>query len=184
MVRPAVADDRATLRQAVVELQEHERRLHATRLPAAHIADAYLDWMLARAECDGAVLVAEQGGAFAGFVAGWIEQADAVAETADSFRMKFCMRRVRMVGSGCDCGRASLAAARHSFAEELRFGADVRSLAVVEVFARVPRERFVGGAWRRWLRRWPGERPWRLRRGPQAAVIAADGHLIAAASSI
>jgi protein-L-isoaspartate(D-aspartate) O-methyltransferase len=38
---------------------------------------------------------------------------------------------------------------RRRFAEELRFLADLRSLAVVEAFATVPRERFVGpGPWR------------------------------------
>jgi ribosomal protein S18 acetylase RimI-like enzyme len=89
VVRPAVVGDRAKLRQAVIELQEHERRLHATRLPAALMVDAYLDWMLARAERDGAVLVAEQGGVFAGFVDGWIEQTDAIAETADSNRFGY-----------------------------------------------------------------------------------------------
>ncbi len=109
MVRPAVADDRATLRQTVVDLQEHERRLHATRLPAAHIADAYLDWMLARAECDGAVLVAEQGGAFTGFVAGWIEQADAVAETSDSNRGWIYFRHLRDAGLSRAADRAAVA---------------------------------------------------------------------------
>jgi protein-L-isoaspartate(D-aspartate) O-methyltransferase len=42
-----------------------------------------------------------------------------------------------------------LAAARRSFAEELRHTAHVRSAAVVEAFATVPRERFAGpGPWR------------------------------------
>lgn len=42
-----------------------------------------------------------------------------------------------------------LAAARRWFAEELRHTARLRSPAVVEAFARVPRERFAGpGPWR------------------------------------
>jgi protein-L-isoaspartate(D-aspartate) O-methyltransferase len=42
-----------------------------------------------------------------------------------------------------------LQTARRRFAEELRVAANVRSLAVVEAFATVPRERFVGpGPWR------------------------------------
>lgn len=42
-----------------------------------------------------------------------------------------------------------VALARQAYAEELRFVADVRTKAVVEAFATVPRERFVGpGPWR------------------------------------
>ncbi len=44
---------------------------------------------------------------------------------------------------------AALAAARHRYAEELRYVAHVRSEAVVRAFATVPRERFLGpGPWR------------------------------------
>jgi protein-L-isoaspartate(D-aspartate) O-methyltransferase len=40
-------------------------------------------------------------------------------------------------------------AARRSYAEELRFTAHIRSVAVRAAFAAVPRERFVGaGPWR------------------------------------
>src|ERR1700758_1133289 len=43
----------------------------------------------------------------------------------------------------------SIEEARHSYAEELRFTAKLRSRAVVEAFATVPRERFCGpGPWR------------------------------------
>src|SRR5277367_352222 len=43
----------------------------------------------------------------------------------------------------------SIAAARQSYAEELRFTANVRSRAVIAAFAAVPRERFVGSElWR------------------------------------
>jgi ribosomal protein S18 acetylase RimI-like enzyme len=88
-VRPATPADRPDLRAAVVELQDYERLLHATRLPGEQVADAYLDWMLRRAEtagAAGAVLVAESGGEFAGFVAGWIEETVNIAETPDSNR--------------------------------------------------------------------------------------------------
>ena len=43
----------------------------------------------------------------------------------------------------------SIAEARHQYAEELRFTAKLRSRAVIEAFATVPRERFLGpGPWR------------------------------------
>jgi protein-L-isoaspartate(D-aspartate) O-methyltransferase len=44
---------------------------------------------------------------------------------------------------------SDIAAARRWFAEELRYVAHVRSPAVVEAFANVPREQFAGpGPWR------------------------------------
>lgn len=85
-LRPALARDRDHLRRAVTELQEYERRIHATRLPGEEIADAYLDWLQRRSVADGILLVAEIDGAFAGFAAGWIEEEDNIAETADSNR--------------------------------------------------------------------------------------------------
>ena len=85
-IRPATASDRPDLRAAIVELHEHERRLHNSRLPGDETGDAYLAWMLAEAEQDGAVLVAEVGGAFAGFAAGWIAQDHVIEETPDSNR--------------------------------------------------------------------------------------------------
>jgi GNAT superfamily N-acetyltransferase len=85
-IRPATTADRPELRRAIVELQEYERRHHDTRLPGAQIADRYLDWMWRRSESDGAILVAEIGGSFAGFVAGWVEEAGNIAETPDSNR--------------------------------------------------------------------------------------------------
>jgi ribosomal protein S18 acetylase RimI-like enzyme len=88
-IRPAIPGDRAELRRAMVELQDSERRLHATRLPGEKIADAYLDWMLNQAKANGAVLVAERGGSFAGFVAGWIETGESLAETPDSNRFGY-----------------------------------------------------------------------------------------------
>jgi ribosomal protein S18 acetylase RimI-like enzyme len=89
IIRSATAADRPRLRQAIVELQDYERAHHATRLPGEQVADAYLDWMLRRAETNGAVLVAESNGIFAGFVAGWIEETENIAETADSNRIGY-----------------------------------------------------------------------------------------------
>ena len=83
-IRSAERFDRADLRRAIVELQEHERRLHATRLPGETIADAYLAWMLAQAANGGAVFVAEVDGAFAGFAGGWVVEESHIAETPDS----------------------------------------------------------------------------------------------------
>ncbi len=86
VIRDATPEDRAWLRAAVVELQEHERRLHPTRLPGEAIADAYLAWMMQQASMRGSVLIALAEGAFAGFVAGWVEEDECLAETADSNR--------------------------------------------------------------------------------------------------
>ena len=88
-IRPAQISDRPALRLAIIELQEFERRLHETRRPGEGIADAYLDWMLRRAAENGTVLVAEIEGVVVGFVAGWIEHTDNIAETADSNRVGY-----------------------------------------------------------------------------------------------
>ena len=83
-IRAATPSDRVDLRAAVVELQEHERRLSATRLPGDAMADAYLEWMLDRVEtASGAVLVVEVDGVFAGFAAGWVEEDESLAETPE-----------------------------------------------------------------------------------------------------
>jgi ribosomal protein S18 acetylase RimI-like enzyme len=88
-IRPAATSDHPLLRRAIIELQDHERRLHATRLPGAQIADTYLAWLEHRAAESGAVLVAETEGIFVGFAAGWVEQDDNIAETADSNRFGY-----------------------------------------------------------------------------------------------
>ena len=85
-IRAATQADRRTLRQAVIELQEYERRQSTTRLPGEQVADAYLAWMGQRADGAGALLVAEIDGRFAGFVVGWVEDAAYIAEAADSSR--------------------------------------------------------------------------------------------------
>lgn len=86
LIRPAAPADRPLLRCAVTELQEYEHLRHATRQPGEQVADAYLEWMLPRVEASGAVLVAERDGSFAGFVAGWAEEAANIGETPESNR--------------------------------------------------------------------------------------------------
>lgn len=88
-VRPAMPADRPELRRAIIELQEHERGLHATRLPGAQIADTYLTWLESQAAASGVMLVAEAESGFVGFAAGWIEQDNSIAETPDSNRFGF-----------------------------------------------------------------------------------------------
>lgn len=89
IIRLATAADRSHLREAIIELQDYERLQHTTRLPGAQVADAYVDWMLGRAESCGAILIAESNSIFAGFVAGWIEQSQNIGETADSNRVGY-----------------------------------------------------------------------------------------------
>ena len=88
LVRKAAPSDRDALRAAIAELHEAERRISpTTRLPGEETADAYLVWMLAQvAEHGGVVLVAEFGGVFAGFAAGWIVTENNIEETPDSNR--------------------------------------------------------------------------------------------------
>jgi len=88
-IRRATPADRPSLRKAYVELQEHERRLHASRLPGEEIADAYVERMIEQAADAGGVFVAERDGEFLGFAAGWVENSQNVAETADSNRFGY-----------------------------------------------------------------------------------------------
>jgi ribosomal protein S18 acetylase RimI-like enzyme len=89
VIRSAIDADRPSLRRAIVELQDYERMLHATRLPGGQVADAYLDWMLRKVEASGAVLLAESNRIFVGFVAGWVEETENIAETPDSNRVGY-----------------------------------------------------------------------------------------------
>src|SRR5260370_29146076 len=88
-IRPAQSDGRNDSRGAFVELQNFERALHPSRPPGDEVADAYLDWMFARADESGAVLIAEDHGRFLGFVAGWIEERTNIAETPASNRFGY-----------------------------------------------------------------------------------------------
>ena len=89
IVRPAMPSDAPDLRRAVIEMQEYERRLHASRLPGEEIADTYLAWLVRQAERNGAVLVAETDGSFAGFATGWVVQENHIAETAEANRFGY-----------------------------------------------------------------------------------------------
>ncbi len=91
MPSPAVRayrdSDRAAVIEALVGLQEHEVALHDTRLPGREIAEPYLAQLVGIvAEQSGAVLVAETGGRFAGFVACYVAEDEVIAETPDSNR--------------------------------------------------------------------------------------------------
>ena len=88
-VRLALPSDKPDLRAAIVELHEEERRLHDSRLPGEETADAYLLWMIGEAAHGGAVFVAEAGGVFAGFAAGWVVQESLIEETPDSNRFGY-----------------------------------------------------------------------------------------------
>ena len=89
-IRDAGPMDREQLRRAVVEVQEYERRLHNSRLPGEQIANAYLAWIENQIRNGGGtLLIAEIDRCFVGFVAGWIEHSDAVAETPDSSRFGY-----------------------------------------------------------------------------------------------
>ena len=85
-IRPAGPGDLSALRRAIVEVQDYERGLHASRLPAEQIAAAYLAWLQQEAAETGVILVAEVAGLFVGFIAGWIVEEHSITETADSHR--------------------------------------------------------------------------------------------------
>ena len=90
VIRPATTVDLPDVRRAVVELQNYEMRLHATRLPGEQVADAYVVWLRRQAaEKSGALLVAEHEGAFAGFTVGWIVEDHHITETEDSNRFGY-----------------------------------------------------------------------------------------------
>lgn len=86
-IRPARPDDRAWLLAAIRDLQDYEVALHDSRLPGEAVAESYLSLVEAEAAAkEGAILIADADGGPVGFVAGWVEQDDVLAETADSNR--------------------------------------------------------------------------------------------------
>ena len=91
IIRSAMPADLPNLRLAMIELQEHERRLDArTRLPGEQIADGYLARLQQEvAQKRGAMFVAERNGVFAGFAVGWIIERDHIPESADSNRFGY-----------------------------------------------------------------------------------------------
>jgi ribosomal protein S18 acetylase RimI-like enzyme len=89
-IRQATPADRSQLIAAIIELQEHERRLHDSLRPGVEIAAPYLASIEARAARQGAILVAETDEGFVGFVAGWIELDDeSICETAEFNRFGY-----------------------------------------------------------------------------------------------
>jgi ribosomal protein S18 acetylase RimI-like enzyme len=88
-IRQARPADRTALREAIIELQEFERRLSDTRRPGEEIADAYLARMEGEVSRGGAILVAEIDGAFVGFAACQLREVDYVAETPESNRFGY-----------------------------------------------------------------------------------------------
>jgi ribosomal protein S18 acetylase RimI-like enzyme len=88
-IRRAEAADRAALREAIIELQEFERRLSDTRRSGEEIADAYLARMELRAAQGGAILIAEADGAFVGFATCQLCEVDYIAETRESNRFGY-----------------------------------------------------------------------------------------------
>jgi ribosomal protein S18 acetylase RimI-like enzyme len=85
-IRPARGADRKDLIAAIAELQDHERRLHDSRMSGPDIAERYLRSIEVLAAAQGTILVAEEAGVFLGFVVGWIVQENEIAETEDSNR--------------------------------------------------------------------------------------------------
>lgn len=66
------ARDRPAVVRCFAELQDVERALEPSLPEGAAVAETYVHWMVARcAEWDGAVFVAEDGGAVVGFVCVW-----------------------------------------------------------------------------------------------------------------
>src|SRR5271163_3677948 len=95
-IRQATPSDRSQLIAAIIELQEHERRLHDSLRPGVEIAAPYLASIEARAARQGAILVAETDEGFVGFVAGWIRtgrRVDLRNPRIQSFRL--CLRHLR-----------------------------------------------------------------------------------------
>lgn len=88
-LRDATHEDAEDIVGAIVVLQDHERALHDSRRPGNEIARPYYAEIEARSRLEGAMIVATIDGVFVGFVAGWVETEDALAETADSRRFGY-----------------------------------------------------------------------------------------------
>src|SRR3954451_18667867 len=84
LIRPYEPSDYAGVLRGMQDLQDHERSLHPSRLPAADVAATYLSRLLRRvAERSGAIFVAEQGGAVIGFIACYVKDTESLIETAE-----------------------------------------------------------------------------------------------------
>lgn len=91
VIRPYEDRDRAAVTAALIDLQEHERALHDTRVPGAGAIEIYVAGLLQEiAAKSGAMFVAERAGKFVGVVTGYIEDDKTVMETADSCLYGYC----------------------------------------------------------------------------------------------
>ena len=89
-LRPAEPRDRETLRAALIDLHNYENALSDTHLPGAGTVDAYLAWMLEHARArQGAIVVAQAGEEFSGFLSCWVEAEDNPQQAPDSNRYGF-----------------------------------------------------------------------------------------------
>jgi ribosomal protein S18 acetylase RimI-like enzyme len=140
------ARDREGVRACFAELQDVERGLEPAMPEGRAVAEAYVDFMLARcAEWDGAVMVAEERGAVVGFICVW-----ACVPPDDPSEVRFSAHVSDLVvlaaWRGRGIGRALLARgeayARSRGAERLRIGvlaknADARRLYAASGFREV-----------------------------------------------
>lgn len=157
-VRPATAADHATLKAAFIDLQEYERALHDTRRPGMGIADAYVvDLFQRTGERQGLIVIAEEGGRFAGYAAGWVQEDDTLAETPDSNRYGYvfdCYVVPARRGLGI-AGHLLAAMETHLWQQSvtrIRIGSLATNLAALQAYRRhgfVPYEMVLE-------KRWPG----------------------------
>lgn len=84
-VEPYLDEDKASIIEAIIDLQEFERSLADTRRPGSEIAEPYFEQIRHEvAEKSGAWYVAKVDGVFAGHISCWVEHDDQVAETVAS----------------------------------------------------------------------------------------------------
>ena len=125
------ARDRAAVRACFAELQDVERGLEPAMPSGDAVADAYLDFMLARcAEWDGAVMVAEEDGAVVGFICVWARvPPDDPSEVRFSAHVSdlVVLPRFRRRGVGRALLARGEAYARERGAERLRIGVLARN---------------------------------------------------------
>jgi ribosomal protein S18 acetylase RimI-like enzyme len=131
--------DRAAVRACFAELQDVERGLEPALPEGASVAEAYVDFMLARcADWDGAVFVAEEDGAVVGFICVW-----ARVPPDDPSERRFCAHvsdlvvlpawRARGIGRALVARGEDYARARG--AERLRIGVLARNEGARRLYA-------------------------------------------------
>ena len=126
-IRPAGAEDRPALETCVAELQSFERSIEANRVEPEAIRGRYLDGLLA--ECtktQGAILVAEVGGAVVGFVCvlGRVQSQDIIEKEREHAYVTdlVVLEPHRRAGVGAALMRAAEAHARSCGAVRIRVG--------------------------------------------------------------